>query len=159
MPGELYLDTARFGRMVPRAQTALRDFARLCGEHGGSGRVIEFIRGTGETFGDSYPGLADWHGLAHFKRSLAATAGGREETGVLLASRSGQLMRLAARALFRRSERVLCTDLEWPGYLSILDAERARVRRETVTLPVRDALFREGLGRDDLVRALEGAWK
>lgn len=159
MPTELYLDTARFGRTGVRAQQALSDFVRLSGEEGGSQLLIDFVRdGTGG-FGGRYPGLAGWRGVSEFKRSLRSVAGFSPETDVLVAARSSQLMRLAALALFRRCGRVLHTDLEWPGYLAILAAEGARVRRETVCVPVRDAVFGGGLTRDGVVRKLADSFR
>ena len=90
-----------------------------------------------------YATLADWRGVDGLKRSLRTLTGTGPETEVLLAQRSAQLMRLAARALFRRCTRVLHTDLEWPGYLRILRAEGTRVGRDAVCLPVREDIFRD----------------
>ena len=159
MPTELYLDTARFGQTGTRAQEALRDFVRLSGEEGGSQLLVDFVReGTGG-FGDRYPGLAAWRGVPEFNRSLRSVAGFTQETDVLVAARSSQLMRLAALALFRRCGRVLHTDLEWPGYLAILRAEGDRVRRESVCVPVRDAIFAGSLTRDEIVRKLADSFR
>ena len=159
MPTELYLDTARFGQTGVRAQEALRDFVRLSGEEGGSQHLVDFVRFGAGGFGDRYPGLAAWRGVSEFKRSLRSVAGFAPETDVLVAARSSQLMRLAARALFRRCGRVLHTDLEWPGYLAILRAEGDRVRREAVCVPVRDAVLTGGLTRDGLVRKLADSFR
>ena len=159
MPTELYLDTARFGQTGVRAQEALRDFVRLSGEEGGSQLLINFVRNGAGEFGRRYPGLAAWHGVPEFKRSLRSVAGFTRETDVLVAARSSQLMRLAALALFRRCGRVLHTDLEWPGYLAILSAEGDRVRRETVSVPVRDAVLSGTLTRDGLVRKLADSFR
>jgi hypothetical protein len=79
MPTELYLDTARLGRMHPAAVTAARDFDRLCSREGGSPLVERLIgEGAGDwpsRFRRRYPGLAGWGGLDALKSSLRAVAG------------------------------------------------------------------------------------
>ena len=44
MPAELYLDTARFGRMALDAKRADRGFAELRSDEGGSAHVEELLR-------------------------------------------------------------------------------------------------------------------
>jgi hypothetical protein len=157
MPTDLYLDTARFGLMVPAAQRALRDFARLCGEEGGSAHIDDFLNGGTERWPmgmrDRYPALVAWRGVAQLKESLGHLASTPAQTPVLLANRSAQLMKLAARALFRRCGSVLHTDLEWPGFLAILDAERHRSRGRSVCFAAREACFRQGLTAREFVRS------
>ena len=97
-----------------------------------------------------YPGLAGWGGLDALKGSLRALAGVPADADVHLAGRSAVLMRLVARAMFRRCRRVLHTDLEWPAHLAILESERRRAGREAVALPVRDLVFREGVDAAEL---------
>ena len=72
------------------------------------------------------------------------------DADVHLAGRSAVLMRLVARAMFRRCRRVLHTDLEWPAHLATLESERRRAGREAVALPVRDLVFREGVDAAEL---------
>jgi hypothetical protein len=154
MPTELYLDTARLGRMALVARQTAADFARLTSDEGGSACVEELLRrgaaGWPEALRRRYPGLADWQGVARLKCSLRSLAGAPAEADVYLACRSGALMRLAARALFRSCRRVLHTDLEWPGYLALLEAERGRARGVLACTPVRDAAFRDGLPAEGL---------
>ena len=50
MPTDLYLDTARFGLMLPAAQRAHVDFARVCGGEGGSSHLDELLRGGSEAW-------------------------------------------------------------------------------------------------------------
>jgi hypothetical protein len=149
MPTALYLDTARLGRMVPRAQRSQRDFIRLCGDEGGSAHVEDFLRHGPDAWPDRlrrrYPGLADWRGVAGLKQALRDLTEAPSGTEVLLAQRSAQLMRLAARALFVRCRRVLCTDLEWPAYRAILARAGQQVRAEVVCVAVREAIFRDGI--------------
>lgn len=158
MVTDLYLDTARFGLTVPSARQAHADFLRLCAEEGASRCVDEFLRGGSEAWPAQmrlrYPGLAAWRGLACLEESLRSFAGAPPGTPVLLANRSAQLMKLAARALFRRCRSVLYTDLEWPGYLAILEAECRRSRGRLVCFPARDAVLRQGLDVVEFVRSV-----
>ena len=154
MPTELYLDTARLGRMHPAARAAARDFDRLCGHEGGS-PLVERLIGDGAadwpaSLRRRYPGLAGWGGLDALKGSLRALAGVPADADVHLAGRSAVLMRLVARAMFRRCRRVLHTDLEWPAHLATLESERRRAGREAVALPVRDLVFRDGVDAAEL---------
>lgn len=155
MSTQLYLDTARLGRMNLRAHRAHQDFLRLCRDEGGSGHVEELLRLGTEAWPDSlrrrFAALADWEGVGGLKRSLRELSGTGPDTLVFLAQRSSQLMRLAARALFRRCQRVMHTDLEWPRYLQILQAEGARIGRDTVNLPVREEIFPGRISSEELV--------
>jgi hypothetical protein len=89
MPTELYLDTARLGRMVPRAQRSHQDFARLCGDEGGSAHVEDFLRRGPDAWPEPmrrrYPGLADWRGVAPLKQALRDLTGAPPGADVLLA--------------------------------------------------------------------------
>jgi hypothetical protein len=158
MPTELYLDTARFGLMVPAARSANSDFARLCGEEGGSAHIDEFLRDGAKAWPGAmrarYPAIAAWNGVGPLKELLGQLAGTPAGTPVLLANRSAQLMQLAARALIRRCGVVLHTDLEWPGFLAILEDERRRGRGRLVSFPAREACLRHGLQATEFVRSL-----
>src|SRR4051812_39559175 len=116
MPGPLYLDTARLGLMRTAAQRANRNFARLCGREGASPRFERLLRDGLDSLpgrlNGRHPGLADWRGIGRLKESLRRLVASPPDAEVLLAHRSTQLMKLAARALFRRCRRVLHTDLE-----------------------------------------------
>lgn len=149
MQTELYLDTARFGRMMPRARTALDDFARLCAAEGGSLRLLDILRGEAEECA-----VSDWSGIGGLEDSVRSLMNATEHARVLLAERSAPLARVLARALFRRCERVFCTDLDWPRYRALLGVEGRRLGRELFCLPVRDAVVRDGVSREELVRIL-----
>jgi hypothetical protein len=154
MPAELYLDTARFGLATASARRAQLDYVRLCAAEGGSGDVDELLRWGSDAWPRRlrrrYGGLSSWQGVTRLKQSLRALAGAPPNAEVLLANRSAQLMKLAARSLFLRCQKVLHTDLEWPGYLAILEAERRRTLREVLCVPVRGAVFRENVPARDL---------
>ena len=155
MATELYLDTARFGRMRLRAQEAEHDFARLCGAEGGSIVIEELLRSGVEAWPESmrrrYPGLAHWRGIRGLKQSARELLRMPEEPEVLIAGRSGTLMRLAARAIFSRCRRVLLTDMEWPPYAAILREEGRRVDGQVGSVEIEDRIRTDGLGRQEVV--------
>ena len=151
----LYLDTARLGLMSPSAQRAQRDYMRLTGEEGGSPYFMRFLReglaACPAGMERRYPGLAAWAGVGELKSSLRRLAGHRTDLPVLLANRSAQLMRLAARLLFHPCRRVLVTDLGWPAYHDILREEASRAGRAVVSVPLRDDALRGALDADEAV--------
>src|SRR5262245_61044559 len=100
MATTLYLDTARLGRMSPRAQAANLALTRLAGKVGGSVRFDDLLYQGFHAWNASlqrrYHGLSDWRGLSRLKASLRAPTGALPELPVLLANRTAELMRLAA---------------------------------------------------------------
>ncbi|OWK40956.1 aminotransferase class V-fold PLP-dependent enzyme [Fimbriiglobus ruber] len=144
----LYLDTARVGRMSPGAHRAAADYLSLAATEGGSAYFGRFLRSGFAACPDRmracYPGLTHWNGIASLKHSLRALAGSRPDLPILLASRSAQLMRLSARLLFQRCRCVLASDLGWPGYHAILEAEGRRVSRPVTVVPLYETV---GAGR------------
>ena len=154
MPTDLYLDTARFGRMIPRARAALDDFASLCTVEGGSLRLLDILNGQNEP--DS---IGAWCGVAGLAASLRSLVNAAVDSRVLVAQRSLSLARIVARAMFRRCERVLTTDLDWPRYRSLLEVESQRSGGKLINVPVRDLILRERLSSEELVRLLTGEFR
>ena len=116
MPTSVYLDTARLGQMCPEAQAADRYFARLAGEEGGSLYFERFLRGgffRGFSFKrrKRFRNLSAWRGLAILKRDLSTLLSLSHGSKVLLASRSAQLVQLAARLLCK-----CCRNIRWYRY-------------------------------------------
>ena len=163
MPVRLYLDTARLGRMSRRAQRAQIDFVRLAGEEGCSLYWDRFLRGGFDVWPrrmrKRYPGLSDWRGIQHLKASLAKLTDIAEPSRVLLANRSAELVRLAARTMVRRCERVLITDLTWPSYARILEHECRRLRRRITTVPIRQAIFHDYVPLGEVVQQIVTAYR
>jgi hypothetical protein len=163
VPAELYLDTARFGLATEEALRAHLDYVRLLAEAGGSRDVEDLLRQGFDAWPHRlqrcYGGLAGWRGVTRLKESLRRFAGAPPAADVFLANRSAQLMKLAARALFLRCRKVLHTDLEWPGYLALLEGERRRAKGELRCLPVRSAVLREGLTGRDLAAFVVGQFR
>lgn len=157
MSGSLYLDAARLGPMSVRAQRASIAFTRLMGEEPSSSRFDQFLEAGLDALPDAmrscFGDLADWRGIASLKTFLRLRVAASPDTPVLLASRTSQLMRLAARLLFRRARRVLLTDLEWPAYRAILEEERLRRGGELLCVPIKAAVL-DGISREELAKKL-----
>lgn len=155
MIGTLYLDTARLGQMSPAARDTYLDFVRLTAEEPSSLYFEKFLQHGCEAWPDSYrvrfAALEAWQGVAGLKQSLARLVGQPPDCRVLLANRSAQLMKLAARLLFRRCRNVLVTDFNWPSYQSILAAEATRTGNTITTVPVRETLLRDAMTKEQLV--------
>lgn len=158
----LYLDTARLGQMSPGAVEALTDFVRLTAEEP-SGLYFEKFLKDGidawpESFGRCFPGLNCWQGIAALKQSLLSLVGSPPDGQVLLASRSAQLMELAAISQFRVCRRVLTTDLNWPAYQEILRREAVRTGGSVDVIPLRRSLLFDRMSETELVRHLTGEY-
>lgn len=158
MPKLLYLDTARLGRMTPRARRASIDFSRFASEHGGSLYLGDFLRhgfrAWPHGFQGEYRGLEDWDGVARLKEKLIELAGAKQESEVLLSARSATLMKSASRLLAGPCRNVLTTDLTWPVYDRIFRREQRTSACRITTVPLRRAIFRQRLTEAELVELL-----
>jgi selenocysteine lyase/cysteine desulfurase len=154
----LYLDTARLGRMSVSAQRAHRDFARFAGEEGCPLYFEHFLargaKARSDVFAARYPGMACWPGIKGLKEQIRRLTRTPSDLPVLLANRSAQLMKLAARLLFLSCRNVFVTDLGWPPYRAILDAERQRKSRKVTEIAVRDAVLLDATAEDNVVSLL-----
>jgi selenocysteine lyase/cysteine desulfurase len=154
----LYLDTARIGRMSSQAKQAHHAFAELVAEEGGSYYFERFLRNGYTHLPTSLTiccrGLAGWNGIDALKQSMRKVADGRLVEPVLLANRSAQLMKLAARILFHPCENVLTTDLDWPGYRELLVAECRRANRTLTIVPIRAMILQNKLSEGELAERL-----
>ena len=150
----LYLDYARFGLATPSAQMALTDFGRLTTEVGFSLYYQQFLQHGFDAFPQKfqcrYGGLKHWQGVGEFKRRIAELAG-LSQTQVFLASRSSELMKLAARLLTRHCRRILVSDLAWPGFMRLLGSKVCRSESVTIAVPLRDAILHESATAGDVV--------
>jgi hypothetical protein len=159
----LYLDTARLGQMCPEAQRADRDFARLAGDEGGSLYYDLFLQAGFYSLPPSlrskYPGLADWSGVPALKDRIKAALGLSRNGSVLLANRTAQLARLAARALCCRCENILVTDMLWPGYRRILEDECRKHGRRLTTVSLRAAILRQHVAQTELIEQLADRYR
>lgn len=158
MSRTIYLDTARLGRMCPEAQAADRDFARFAGAEGCSLYFEQFLRwgytALPPSLGRRYPRLSFWAGVTAFKNDLKTVLCLPRQRKTLVASRSAQLVRLAARVLCDRCENILITDMEWPAYMKALAAECQRKGRRFTTVPMREAILRDRIAQDEAIDRL-----
>jgi len=158
----LYLDTARYGLASRVTRHAMRDFALLSSTEGLSLRFEDFLRhgcdACGATFEERYAGLGTWRGMAGLRRSVRSVTDASSESEVFFASRSAEFMRFAARLLFRRCKNVFTSDLSWPAYEEILQAESVRARGRLTRVGVRDEVLRDRLSVEDVVRRIARAY-
>lgn len=155
MPELLYLDTARLGRMSPRASRASVDFARFAGEYGATLYLTDFLRDGFQALpsriGNAYSGLADWSGTGSMVASLRRIAAASPKSHVVVASRAASLMKVAARLLVRLCSNILVTDLSWPTYDHILRKAASHRGYRITTVPVRRRVLREAIDAPTLV--------
>ena len=152
----LYLDTARLGRMSPAAQRAERSLVSLAAEEGNSAYFERTVRrglrecplASEERYSS---GLGHWAGIGELKQSLRTLARQCPDLPVLVAHRSAQLMKLAARLLFHSCRNVLVTDLGWPAYHDVLAHEAERASRGVTTVEVRTEVLSGKLGEAELI--------
>jgi hypothetical protein len=159
MLGRLYLDAARLGLASTSAQQGMRDFVRLTAEEGCSLYFEQLFYGGFASWPAAlrshYPGLKHWQGIPALKESLCRLAEAPRGSSSLLASRSAELMRLAAKLLVERCRRILVTDLSWAGYAAILEREaRSATTTELVGLSLRSAILDYRLNEPELVECI-----
>lgn len=158
----LYLDSARLGRMSRGARQTHHAFIELAGEEGGSAYFDRFFQAglAALPIGlqDQHCGLARWQGVGSLKNDLQRLTDQHKNHSVLLANRSAQLMKLTARVLLHTSRNVLVTDLDWPGYQEILIDEARRTNRAVTIVPLRRAVFNEGVEEDELIERVRAAF-
>ena len=144
--------------MCPEAQAADHDFARLAGEEGCSLYFEQFLRcgftALPPSLARQYPGLSFWAGVTAFKNDLKTAICLPRQRRVLVANRSAQLVRLAAKLLCQRCENILVTDMEWPAYIRALATECQRTGRLLTTVPMREAVLRDKICQDEAIDRL-----
>ena len=144
MPTRLYLDSARMGLLSERARLAHLDYVRLAATEGCSLYFSQFLeRGFQDwpsMVRERYPALRDWCGVRELHDALIRFVGAERSCQAVLANRTAQLVRLAARQLCENTRRVLVADLMWPSYRRILEFERQRRRVGISTVTARSAV-------------------
>ena len=131
--------------MSPSAQLMEHAFVRLASEGSLTLYFREWLAGGTEALPGElarrFPILATWRGIKSFKQDLKRLVGATPESRVLVASRSAELMKLAAKLLFERCHNVLTTDLSWPSYHRILETEARRTGRRVTRVALRRQLL------------------
>lgn len=89
----------------------------------------------------SFPSLAHWHGLRAFKSRIAKRFGVSSPDLVFLANRSAQLVRFAARLMFRKCRNVLTTDLNWPSWQQVVCEEALRCGQQITEAQLTQVVF------------------
>ena len=97
-----------------------------------------------------YPALVAWRGVCGLKASLRELAGAPPECGVLLASQSSSLVKLAASCLFRVCRNVLTTDLSWPNYQQTLAHRADRTGNYVTVASIRERILHSGWSGADV---------
>jgi selenocysteine lyase/cysteine desulfurase len=155
LPTTLYLDTARLGRISSSAQQTHLEFVRLAAEEPSSLYFEEFLCSGYSAWPDSYrdrfPALSSWPGIDGLKTRLKQLAGGHVSSQVMIASRSAELMTLAARVLCKTCRSILTTDFNWPTYQLILQHEARRSGNPIQVAQLRASVLRNRMPPDELV--------
>ncbi len=157
----LYLDTARLGQACSGAFQAQLDFIRLLADDPSMYCEV-FFRDGSRDWPDAqrreYPGFDYWEGVESFKAQLGEHFGAGSPQDVFLASRSAQLVRTAARLMFRTCRNVLTSDLNWPHWQSIVADEAARSGQQITVVPVLDEVLGHGTSAEDLTDRFTSAF-
>ena len=155
---DMYLDSARMGRICSRSQAAVADFLRLHQEEGSSVLFDDFLRlgfdGSDGGLRDRYPGLRDWRGIHPLKATLLQIAGLTNRSDTLFASSSAQLVRLAARAMFVRCQNALTVDVAWPDYRNGFLDECGRSGRRVSEIPIQSAILEENAPEEEVLQRI-----
>lgn len=148
--------------MSPGALKALTEFVRLTAEEPSGLYFEQFLKDGADAWptviARRYPGLNCWQGIAALKQSLLKLVGSPPDGQVLLASRSAQLMELAAISQFRVCRRVLTTDLSWPAYDEVLRRQALSRNARVETIPLRQSILFNGMSSRELIDHIAEAY-
>lgn len=162
MTARLYLDTARLGRISGSARAMQMEYLELAYRWGASHAFDSFLEQGPDAWPAHirrrYPALSKWRGVSDLKASILDFTNAEPSDKVLLASRSHWLMRIAARLLMMKAERVLVVDLGWPPFQKILRREAARLRKSIVEVAARESVL-QGADPEDVVKQIVDAYK
>ena len=145
MPSPLYLDTARFGSILPECAEMLREFASLLESEGQFPLFDEFLlHGSGswpDRLTSRFPMLARWQGIPSLRQQVLTLCGITTPATVLFASASRHLARVAFQMLSHRCERILCSDADWPEFQDMLRKQMVQSGGSLHTVKLEDPLF------------------
>ena len=155
MHNELYLDTARLGRMCRGARSAEQDFCWLVSQLGSSLYLERFLShgypSLPSRLRRHVPGLRCWHGLQQLGDSLGEFVRQSPELPNYYFGQTSEMMRFAAESLFPHARCVLTTDLCWPPYLEVLRQTANELDRQLFVLPVKQKVTSDLVTSSDLV--------
>ncbi len=155
----LYLDTARLGQMSPTAASMYADFGRLAAEVPTCPCTEDFLfHGADASPGiiEQYSELHRWPGIKGLKHQLksAFARNAADETQVLLANRTTDLMESGVRSVLNHCRRVLLTDLTWPPYLHWMLEQFGRSGIDVSFLPLKHAIWKEIRTADEIAEMI-----
>lgn len=157
----LYLDTARLGRTCPSAFRTQLDFNRLSADDP-SMYSEDFLRDGSRVWSrqqiSDYPAFALWEGVQSFKSRVAQHFGVSSASSVFLANRSSQLVRIAARLMFRTCRNVLTTDLNWPHWQAIVEDEAARSGQAVTKVALTESVFGQHVSAAELTTRVQATF-
>lgn len=129
----LYLDTARIGQMSLGAKETCHAVSELACQS--PDLLFELV--TTESSDEVIP---HWKGRSNFEGSMRECFEATEDSTFFTAGNSAALLKVAARAIFSSSRRVQCTDLVWPRYRDLLEAEARHFGKHLSVVPIRKKL-------------------
>lgn len=155
MPTEIYLDTARLGRMCRGARLAEQDFGRLVGRSASSLYLERFLshgyRALPTRVSRRVPQLKAWPGMLGFRKALGRLIDQPPELPTYFFSQSSALIRFAAECLFANSRRVLITDLAWPPYVDVLRWIAKERNAQLIEIRLRDLVRDDFAAQSDVL--------
>ncbi len=162
MSTELYLDTARLGRMCRGARTAEQEFAGLVSQLRSTLYFGRFLTDGFEALTSCdrrrFPALRCWAGVTDFKREFGRFVS-QPPCPTILFSTSRSLIRFAAECLFDLASTVLTTDLAWPPYLEILQNVAAQRNATLHVIKLKRMVFNDSANVDAVVQAFVQAYR
>ena len=162
MNTELYLDTARLGRMCRGARMAELDFVRLVSQLRSSLYFGRFLTDgfCALSFRDRcrFRGLRCWAGVTKFKREFGRFVS-QPSRAIFPFSTSQSLIHFAAECLFDAATTVLATDLDWPPYLDALRNVAVQRNASLHIVRLRSMVFDRAAGLSDIVRIMAQAYR
>ena len=162
MSTELYLDTARLGRMCRGARTAEHDFSRLVSQLPSPLYFGRFLTCGFDALSycdrRRYPGLRCWAGVTEFKREFGRFVS-QPPCPTTLFSTSRSLIRFAAECLFDSASSILTTDLAWPPYLELLQNLASQRNATLHVVRLKRMVFNGSANVDAVVQAFVQAYR
>ena len=105
-----------------------------------------------------YPAFESWEGVESLKTRIAEHFGIASAQDVFLANRSAQLVRIAARMMFRTCRNVLTSDLNWPHWQKLVKDEAARSGQQTTDASIQDVVLNDRSSAKELIERLEATF-
>jgi len=156
MNTELYLDTARLGRMCRGARTAEQHFSRLVSQLPSPLYFGRFLTCGFDALSycdrRRHPGLRCWTGVTQFKREFDRFVS-QPPSPTVLFSTSRSLIRFAAECLFDSTSSILTTDLAWPPYLELLQNVASQRNATLHVVRLKRMVFNSSANVDAVVQA------